>query len=338
MEGARHSRVRDRAARGAGVDRAARRAVAPRADRRRATARGHAARAAGARCAARRLADSGAREPRTSPARRLRRRRRHRPRVRQQADARGLRGDLCGAARAGGPRRAARSRGGWRDGACEDAEDARPAGAGRVRSGRRCVPRAPLGVLRDLLPRERPGASRRRGRAAVLALRTVQPHRALDAATVSGLARPLLGLLRELRGERRARRRACRPGQPALGGRQRRGAGCRRKRSSADHRRPGASRGTDRGARRGRAGLRRRLGARSSRGRHQLSPAATARPGRLPVLDRRGLSGDGDCQRAPGAGDAVRRRLEPRRARDPDARRDQPRSLAHEPDPRDRSR
>ena len=42
------------------------------------------------------------------------------------------------------------------------------------------------------------------------------------------------------------------------------------------------------------------------------------------------------AERAPRAGDAVRRRLEPRGPRDPDAWRHQPRSLPHEPDRRDR--
>ena len=104
------------------------------------------------------------------------------PRLRQQADARGLRGDLRRAARARGARGQAR-RGGGRPGrAREDAGDAGQARAGRGEAGRRRVPRAPLGVLRHLLPRERPAAPRRGGRAALLALRTVQPSRALDRA------------------------------------------------------------------------------------------------------------------------------------------------------------
>ena len=58
-------------------------------------------------------------------------------------------------------------------------------------AGRRRLPRAPLGVLRHLLPGERPAPPRRGGRAALLALRALQPARARDGATVPGVARPL---------------------------------------------------------------------------------------------------------------------------------------------------
>ena len=52
-------------------------------------------------------------------------------------------------------------------------------------AGRRRVSRAPLGVLRHVLPGERPAPPRRGGRAALLALGAVQPHRALDARSAS---------------------------------------------------------------------------------------------------------------------------------------------------------
>ena len=62
---------------------------------------------------------------------------------------------------------------------------------------------------------------------------------------------------------------------------------------------------------------------------HHLPPAAATRPRRLSGLDRRRLAGPRDS-RTSGTGrrDAVRRRLEPRRPCDPDARRHQPRPLA----------
>ena len=134
MEGTAAAGFRDRAARGAGVDRATGRAVAARADRGRPAARGHAARAAGARGEARRLADPGAGEPRPARARRLRRGRLDGARLRQQADARGLRGDLRGAARAGGSRGTTRRGGGRAARAREHAEDARQARASRGRA------------------------------------------------------------------------------------------------------------------------------------------------------------------------------------------------------------
>ena len=78
-------------------------------------ARGDAARAPRARPAARRLADAGADLAQPARARGVRRGHPDRARARPQADARGLRGDLRGAARARGPRGEGRRRRGGRE-------------------------------------------------------------------------------------------------------------------------------------------------------------------------------------------------------------------------------
>ena len=224
----------DRAARGAGVDRAAGRAVAPRADRRRAAARGHAARAAGARRAGsasrrRRCGRASAGSSAKASSRSASTGRAFVSRLTREDF------EEIYAARLGLEGLAARL----------GAEAVGPAELARMRKTLGKLERAAAAEDVDaylalrwefygtLLPGERPAAPRRGGRAALLALRALQPPRALDRAALPGVARPLRGLLRELRGERRARRRARRSRTVFAGRSTASRAGCRRKRSSA---------------------------------------------------------------------------------------------------------
>src|SRR4051794_28665294 len=203
----------------AAVGREARDGAPARADRQRRPRRRHAARPARSRRAHRRLADARAQRPLGARARRAGRGDGDGPLARQQADARGPGGDLRGALRArgacGARGRARPRRAGLRADAQAD-ERAREPGA---QARRRGLPQGPLGLPRDLLPRLRTSAARRRGRASLLAGRALQPPRALDRGALQALGRLLPRLPRRVRGARRRRRRARHPREHAADGR-----------------------------------------------------------------------------------------------------------------------
>ena len=143
--------------------------------------RGDAARAARPRRAARRLADAGAARARRARARRPRRGRRDRARARHAGSAARTsrrstpRGSGSrGSPPASAPRRSAPpSSSGCGSGSRELERLGREADVDGYLRGA-------LGVPRGVLPGVRPHAPRRRGRAAVLAGRALQPPRALD--------------------------------------------------------------------------------------------------------------------------------------------------------------
>src|SRR5206468_7534943 len=77
------------------------------------------------------------------------------------------------------------------------------------------VPARPLGLPRDLLPGVGPDTAGRRGRAALLACRALQPARPLDGGPVPPLRRLLPRVPRSMRGSRRRRGRARDPREHA---------------------------------------------------------------------------------------------------------------------------
>src|SRR5262249_31985015 len=83
----------------------------------------------------------------------------------------------------------------------------------------RRVPARALGLPRDLLPRLRPDAARRRGRAPLLACRALQPPRPLDRRPPPPLGRLLPRVPRRLRAAGRSRRPACDPREHGADGR-----------------------------------------------------------------------------------------------------------------------
>ncbi len=172
--------------------------------------------------AARRLADAGAARPDRARARGARRGRRDGPRARQPADARGLRGDLRGAARARGPRGAPRRRGGRADGDRADAGGSCASSSGSRRSRTSTATSARAGSsTRSCYEACGPAAARRRGRAAVLARRALQPPRALDPERFRRFGRPLPRFFEACKaGDPTARARRD-PRLDALGGRPR---------------------------------------------------------------------------------------------------------------------
>ena len=223
-----------------------------------------------------------------------------RARARPQADAGGLRGDLRGAARARGPRGEARSPRGRTGGhRAHEGDAARPAPS-RRRAGRAGVPAAAMGVPRDLLPGERPAAARRRGRAPVLAGRSLQPARPLHRPALprvrSGATRA--SWRRASRTTGSGRRRSCR--RASAGRSTGRPTASRPRRRARDRGAGRGDAGAARGARRG-SGQRRRVRARPPRRRPQLPHAATARPRRLPDVGGRGGAGAGGRRRRTGS-------------------------------------
>ena len=202
--------------------------------------------------------------------------------------------------------------------------------AARTRARRRRVPRGAVGALRDVLSGERATAARRRGRAALrrserynrLVLSTADRFRESVARYGSFLeaceSRDAIAAERAVQESIRwavDRARAA----AAVGDRRRREPDeTSAQRSSTRSATSGACHG-------------RRLGARPPRERHHVPPPASARRRRLPADDGGGRVRARARPRRARAGDAVRRRLEPRGARHPGRRRHLPRPHPHGP-------